>query len=81
MTLRLDENDDRLLTERARRQRRSKQEIAREAIHTYLTNEVSQLEDLQDELAVARYRLRRQLGEVTYVSQVQAREALGLDGT
>ncbi len=51
MTLRLDENDDRLLTERARSLGRSKQEIAREAIHSSLTNEVGRLEDLQDEPA------------------------------
>lgn len=81
MTLRLDDNDDRLLTERARHQRRSKQEVAREAIHSYLTDEVGRLEDLQDELAVARYQLRRQLGEVSYVPQAQARQALGLDAT
>jgi predicted transcriptional regulator len=79
MTLRLDEADDRLLTERARAERRSKQEIAREAIHTFLTDESRRLEDLEDELAVARYQLRRQLGVVTYVSQSEARAALGLD--
>jgi len=72
-------SDDRLLTERARSLRRSKQEIAREAIHSSLTNEVGRLEDLQDELAVARYQLRRQLGDVTYVSTTQARRSLGLD--
>lgn len=79
MTLRLDEGDDRLLTERARSLRRSKQEIAREAIHSSLTNEVGRLEDLQDELAVARDQLRRLLGDVTYVSSAQARRSLGLD--
>ena len=79
MTLRLDDTDDRLLTERARVLRRSKQELAREAIHSYLTDEVGRLEDLQDELAVARYQLRRQLGDVTYVTSTQARQALGLD--
>lgn len=78
MTLRLDEADDRLLTERARAERRSKQEIAREAIHTFLTDESRRLEDLEDQLAFAHFRLRRQLGEVTYVSQSEARAALGL---
>jgi AraC-like DNA-binding protein len=78
MTLRLDESDDRLLTKRARTLRRSKQELAREAIHSYLTDEIGRLEDLQDELAVARYQLRRQLGDVTYVSSTQARQSLGL---
>ncbi|MBC7639913.1 MAG: hypothetical protein H7231_09050 [Rhodoferax sp.] len=34
------------------------------------------LEDLEDELALARYQLRRQLGEVTYVMQADARSAL-----
>lgn len=79
MTLRLDDADDRLLSLRASTEKRSKQEIAREAIHTYLTDDVRQIEDLEDSLAVARYQLRRQLGEVTYVSQAQARQALGLD--
>ncbi|WP_377270818.1 hypothetical protein [Peterkaempfera sp. SMS 1(5)a] len=37
MTLRLSEADDRLLTERAALEKRSKQEIAAEAIHLYLT--------------------------------------------
>jgi predicted DNA-binding protein len=79
MTLRLDERDDRLLGARARSERRSKQEIAREAIHAYLTDEVRRIEDLEDALAIARYELRKQLGEVTYVSQAEARRALGLD--
>jgi hypothetical protein len=78
MTLRLGEADDRMLTERARIENRSKQEVAREAIHTYLTDQVRRIEDLEDELALARYRLRRQLGEVTYVTQAEARSALGL---
>lgn len=79
MTLRLDEADDQLLTDRARAERRSKQAIAREAIHRYLTDERSLLEDLEDDLAVARYQLAKQLGEVTYVSQAEARASLGLD--
>jgi predicted transcriptional regulator len=79
MTLRLDEHDDRLLTERARSENRSKQEIAREAIHTYLTNEMRRIEDLEDSMAIARYELRKQLGEVTYVSHEEARRALGLE--
>jgi hypothetical protein len=78
MTLRLSEADDRLLTERARSENRSKQELVREAIHAYLTDPVRHLEDLEDELAMARYQLRRQLGEVSYVSQDEARSALGL---
>ena len=78
MTLRLSEADDRMLTERARNENRSKQELAREAIHTYLTDQVRRIEDLEDELALARYQLRKQLGEVTYVTQAEARSALGL---
>jgi len=78
MTLRLGEADDRMLTERARIENRSKQEVAREAIHTYLTDQVRRIEDLEDELALARYQLRKQLGEVTYVTQAEARSALGL---
>ncbi len=81
MTLRLNEADDRNLTERARLEGRSKQEVAREAIHSYLADQVRHIEDLEDELAVARYQLRHQLGEVTYVSQAQARDALGLPGS
>ncbi len=78
MTLRLSEADDRLLSERARAENRSKQEVAREAIRAYLTDQVRHIEDLEDELAVARYQLRKQLGEVTYVSQAEARSTLGL---
>lgn len=78
MTLRLTEADDLLLTERARSEGRSKQELAREAIHAYLTDKVRRLEDLEDELALARHQLRQELGEVTYVSQAEARSALGL---
>lgn len=78
MTLRLSDVDDALLTERARSAGRSKQEIAREAIHAYLNDEVRRVEDLEDELAVARYQLRKQLGEVSYVSQAEARASLGL---
>jgi predicted transcriptional regulator len=78
MTLRLSEPDDRMLTERARSEGRSNQEVAREAIHSYLTDQVRHIEDLEDELAVARYQLRQQLGAVTYVSQAEARAALRL---
>lgn len=78
MTLRLSDADDRLLTERARSEKRSKQEVAREAIHAYLSDQVRRLEDLEDELALARYQLRKQLGEVVYVSQAEARSSLGL---
>ncbi len=78
MTLRLGDADDRMLTERARSENRSKQEVAREAIHAYLTDQVRRIEDLEDELALARYQLRRQLGEVRYVTQAEARSALGL---
>jgi predicted transcriptional regulator len=79
MTLRLDDTDDRLLTERARSENRSKQEIAREAVHTYLTDNTRRIEDLEDALAIARYELRKQLGEVKYISHAEARAALGLD--
>jgi hypothetical protein len=78
MTLRLSEQDDRMLTERARSENRSKQEVVREAVHNYLSDPVRRIEDLEDELALARYRLRKQLGEVTYVSQAEARAELGL---
>ena len=78
MTLRRTNADDRLLTERARSAGRSKHELAREAIHAYLTDQVRRLGDLEDDLALARYQLRQQLGEVTYVSQAEARSALSL---
>lgn len=78
MTLRLSDSEDQLLTQRARLEGRSKQEVAREAIHAYLTDEVRRLEDLEDELGLARYQLRHQLGEVKYVTQAEARSALGL---
>jgi len=81
MTLRLSEGDDQLLTERARSEGRSKQDVAREAIRTYLTDQVRRVEDLEDELALARYQLRRELGEVIYVSQAEARASLGLPPT
>jgi predicted transcriptional regulator len=79
MTLRLNEDDDRLLTDRARSERRSKQEVAREAIHVFLTDEARRVEDLEDAMAIARYELRKQLGEVTYVSHEEARRALGIE--
>jgi predicted transcriptional regulator len=79
MTLRLDEADDRLLSKRAQAEQRSKQDVARTAIHAYLHDDVRRLEDLEDELALARYRLRKELGETRYVSQAQARAELGLD--
>ncbi len=37
MTLRLSEEDDRLLTERAAKERRSKHELVVEAVHGFLT--------------------------------------------
>jgi hypothetical protein len=79
MTLRLDETDDQLLGARARSENRSKQEIAREAIHLYLTDQIHRVEDLEDQLAIARYELRKQLGEVRYVSHEDARKTLGID--
>ncbi|MGH3349264.1 MAG: ribbon-helix-helix protein, CopG family [Nocardioides sp.] len=79
MTLRLSEADDRLLTDRARTENRSKQEIAREAIRAYLNDQDRRIEDLEDELAVARYSLRSELGEVRYTPHGEARRALGLD--
>lgn len=79
MTLRLDDTDDQLLTDRARTENRSKQEVAREAIHLYLTDQARAIEDREDELAVARYQLRKQLGDVTYVSLAEARRQLDLE--
>ncbi|MEP6650991.1 MAG: hypothetical protein ABJA74_13955 [Lapillicoccus sp.] len=78
MTLRLNDSDDALLSERAAHQRRSKQDVAREAIHTYLTDEARRLEDLEDELAIAQHRLRKELGDLTFVRHDDARARLGL---
>ncbi len=65
LTLRLSEADDRLLAARARSEGRSKQQVAREAIHVYLTDEVRRIEDLQDELAIARYQPAQAAGRST----------------
>jgi hypothetical protein len=50
MTLRLSEADDRLLTERAAIEKRSKQEIAAEAIHVYLTRRTELFERALDRI-------------------------------
>lgn len=39
---------------------------------------VGRLEDAEDELAISRYLVRRQLGEVEFISQAEARTRLGL---
>jgi predicted transcriptional regulator len=52
MTLRLSESDDTMLTERARLEKRSKQEIAAEAIHTYLTARSELLDRAVDKIMV-----------------------------
>ncbi len=46
MTLRLSEEDDRLLTERAAKEHRSKHELAVEAIHSFLTERQRRFDDL-----------------------------------
>ena len=51
--LRLSDSDDRLSTERAREEKGSKEEVAREAIR-YLTDQVRRIEDLEDQLALDR---------------------------
>ncbi len=79
MTVRLDAEDEQRLTERARREQRSEQEIVQQAIRSYLDDdEVRRIEDLEDHLALARYRLRKQRGETTYVTQAEARARLGI---
>ncbi len=64
MTLRLSEEDDRLLTERAR----SEHEVALGANHAYLTDPVRRLEDLEDELALARHQLHQHSGAAREVA-------------
>ncbi|MCH7231984.1 ribbon-helix-helix protein, CopG family [Glycomyces sp. L485] len=46
MTLRLSEEDDRLLTERAAQERRSKHDIVTEAVHTFLTERQQRFDEL-----------------------------------
>ncbi|WP_211234689.1 ribbon-helix-helix protein, CopG family [Glycomyces arizonensis] len=46
MTLRLSEEDDRMLTERAAKEHRSKHELAVEAIHGFLTERQRRFDDL-----------------------------------
>lgn len=46
MTLRLSEEDDRLLTERAAKERRSKHDLATEAIHVFLTERKRRFDEL-----------------------------------
>ena len=46
MTLRLSEEDDRLLTERAAKERRSKHDLATEAIHVFLTERQRRFDEL-----------------------------------
>ncbi|TDT95470.1 ribbon-helix-helix CopG family protein [Streptomyces sp. 846.5] len=50
MTLRLPEDDDRLLTERAKAEGRSKQELATEAIHVFVTRRTELFEDILDQV-------------------------------
>ncbi|WP_026928978.1 ribbon-helix-helix protein, CopG family [Glycomyces tenuis] len=46
MTLRLSEEDDRLLTERAAKEHRSKHDLVVEAIHSFLTERERRFDDL-----------------------------------
>ncbi|MFC1412795.1 hypothetical protein ACEZCY_27775 [Streptacidiphilus sp. N1-12] len=50
MTLRLPEADDKLLTERAQAEGRSKQELATEAIHIYVTRRTELFGDILDQI-------------------------------
>ncbi|MFC1415131.1 hypothetical protein [Streptacidiphilus cavernicola] len=50
MTLRLPELDDQLLTERAKAEGRSKQELATEAIHIYVTRRTELFSDILDQV-------------------------------
>lgn len=78
MTLRLSDSDDKLLTERAARTGRSKHEIASDAIHSYLTSDLNYIEELEDQAAIAAYDLAKAKGEVTFVSQDDAKRQLGI---
>ncbi|WP_205326543.1 MULTISPECIES: ribbon-helix-helix protein, CopG family [Glycomyces] len=46
MTLRLSEEDDRLLTERAAKERRSKHDLVTEAVHVFLTERQRRFDEL-----------------------------------
>ncbi|QMU68266.1 ribbon-helix-helix protein, CopG family [Streptacidiphilus sp. P02-A3a] len=50
VTLRLPETDDQLLTERAKAEGRSKQELATEAIHVFLTRRTELFADVLDQV-------------------------------
>lgn len=52
MTLRLTEETDRMLTERATAENRSKQDIAAEAIHQYLVARAELLDKIVDDIMV-----------------------------
>ena len=52
MTLRLSEDTDRMLTERAAAEKRSKQDIAAEAIHSYLVARSKLLDRIVDDIMV-----------------------------
>jgi len=63
MTLRLPEADDQMLTERAAKEKRSKQEIAVEAIHRYLVARDELLDSSVDEVMSQDAELLRRLAQ------------------
>ncbi|MFJ6214340.1 hypothetical protein ACIQGZ_13550 [Streptomyces sp. NPDC092296] len=63
MTLRLSEADDKLLTEWARIEKRSKQEIVTEAVHAYLTRRTELSEKALDRVMAEDEELLDRLAE------------------
>ena len=63
MTLRLDEADDKALEETARRERRSKQEVAREAIREYTSRRIRVRDEAIQRILAENADLLRRLGE------------------
>lgn len=78
MVLRLSDDDDRLLSERAAQTGHSKHQIAVTAVHTYLTTDIHRLEELEDQAAIAAHDLAHARGEVTFVPQEEAKARLGI---
>ena len=64
MTLRLTPDETEALRETARRERRSMQEVAREAIAVYVTNRARRREELISRIVTEDAELIRRLGSV-----------------
>lgn len=79
LNLDLGDADAQLLSERAGILKCSEHDVARLAVHLYLTDPALRAADLQDAAAVADYERRKERGELTFVSSDEAWKVLGLD--